>query len=120
LRSDAATVGAYVAEAPAARRGALEVLRRLCREELAGFEEAMAYGMPSYLRDGEVEAGFASQRAYISLYVLRQGAFDAHAGRFAGLSLGKGCIRFRRPEQIDETAVRALLRAAAADTGPIC
>jgi uncharacterized protein YdhG (YjbR/CyaY superfamily) len=69
----------------------------LCREELVGFEEAMRYGMPSYLREDAVEVAFASQQAYISLYILRQSALDAAADRLAGLSVGKGCIRFRRP-----------------------
>ncbi len=95
-------------------------MRRLCLEELRGFTEAMRYGMPSYERDGEVEIGFASQKAYISFYVLRQAALEANASRLEGLSVGKGCIRFRRPEQIDEETVRLLLAATVADDGPIC
>ena len=120
MRSDASTVEEYIAAAPAARRNALELLRRLCREELPGFDEEMAYGMPGYLRDGVVEVGFASQKSYISLYILRRDALDASAGRLEGLSLGKGCVRFRRPEQVDPAVVRELLKAAAADFGPLC
>jgi uncharacterized protein YdhG (YjbR/CyaY superfamily) len=120
LQSEASSVTAYIDEAPAERREALELLRRLCLEELPGFVEAMRYGMPSYERAGEVEIGFASQRAYISFYVLRQAALQANAARLEGLSVGKGCIRFRRPEQIDEGTVRALLAATLGDDGPIC
>jgi uncharacterized protein YdhG (YjbR/CyaY superfamily) len=116
----AATVEAYIAASPAERRDALELLRRLCREELAGFDEGIAHGMPSYLRAGEVEVAFASQKRSISLYVLRQAALTAHAEQLAGLSVGKGAIRFRRPEDIDPDVVRALLAATVADTGPIC
>src|SRR5262249_47724936 len=72
-----------------------------CLEELAGFDEAIRHGMPSYLRGDEVEVAFASQKAYISLYVLRQAALRANAARLTGLSVGKSCIPFRRPEQID-------------------
>jgi uncharacterized protein YdhG (YjbR/CyaY superfamily) len=117
---DASTVNAYIAEAPADRRKALELLRELCNTELPGFEEAMRYGMPSYLRLGQVEVGFANRKAYISFYVLRQDALEAHTARLDGLSVGKGCIRFRRPDQIDPDTVRALLRSTAASTGPIC
>ena len=120
VRSDAGTVEEYIAEAPAERRDALDLLRRLCRDELSGFDEGMRYGMPAYVRDGVVEVGFASQKSYISLYILRQEALNASAERLAGLSLGKGCVRFGRPEQIDATVVRALLRAAATDSGPLC
>jgi uncharacterized protein YdhG (YjbR/CyaY superfamily) len=80
----------------------------------------MRYGMPAYLRDDAVEVGFASQKAHISLYVLRQDALRANAERLAGLSVAKGCVRFRRPEQVDPSVVRPLLSAAARDTGPLC
>ena len=120
MRSDASTVETYIALAPPGRQGALELLRRLCREGLPGFDETMRYGMPGYVRDGAVEVGFASQKAYISLYVLRQAALQATADRLGGLSLGKGCIRFRRADQIDPEVVRALLRATLVDTGPLC
>jgi hypothetical protein len=76
--------------------------------------------MPAYLRNGEVEVGFASQKAFVALYILRKPVLDAHAGRLAGLSLGKGAIRFRRADQIDPDVVRVLLQATAADSGPIC
>jgi uncharacterized protein YdhG (YjbR/CyaY superfamily) len=114
------SIDEYIGEASLERRDALTLLRRLCREELSGFEEAMRYGMPSYLRDDTVEVAFASQKAHISLYILRQAALDANAQRLRGLSVGKGCIRFRSPEQIDPTTVRALLRATASDSGQIC
>ena len=120
VRSEAATVEQYIAEAPADRRAALELLRRLCVEELAGFEESMQYGMPAYARGGVVEVSFASQKRYISLYVTRECAVEANAARLTGLSVGKGCIRFRRPEQIDPAVVRALLDATVTDTGPVC
>lgn len=110
----------YIAESPEERRRGLELLRRLCRDELSGFDEAMRYGMPSYLRDDAVEVAFANQKAYISLYVLRQAAIAANAERLSGLSVGKGCIRFRRPDEIDASVVRALLRSTVTDSGPIC
>jgi uncharacterized protein YdhG (YjbR/CyaY superfamily) len=113
-------VSRYIAAAPPERRAALGILRELCREHLPGFDEEIRYGMPSYVRDGEVEVAFASQKAHIGLYVLRQAALRSNAERLAGLSVGKGAIRFRRPEQIDPATVRALLRATADDTGPIC
>jgi len=81
MLSDASTVGDYIAAAPADRRQALELLRDLCTAELPGFEETMRYGMPSYLRSGEVEIGFASHKGYISLYVLRRDALEANVAR---------------------------------------
>jgi uncharacterized protein YdhG (YjbR/CyaY superfamily) len=115
-----ATVDEYIAAAPAERRDALNTLRQLCRDELAGYDEAIRNGMPAYLRGGAMEVAFASQRSYISLYILREAALAAHRDGLTGLSVGKGCIRYRRPEQIDAAVVRSLLEATVADAGPIC
>ncbi len=120
MGSAAADVEAYIASAPAGRRAALRLLRRICNDELEGFDEAIRHGMPAYVRDDVVEVAFASQKAYISLYVLRQDTLRANADRLAGLSVGKGCVRFGRPEQVDPDLVRPLLRAAARDSGPLC
>ena len=120
MQSTATTVDAYISEAPEERRAVLELLRGLCREELHGFEETMRYGMPGYERAGQVEISFASQKRYVSFYVLRQAAIQANRGRLAGLSVGKGCIRFRGADDVDEETVRALLAATLADAGEIC
>lgn len=118
MKSKATTVEEYLAEAPEERRPALETLRELCRDELTGFDEEMNYGMPSYSRaGGAVEVAFASQKNYISLYVLRESVLKANLHLLDGLSVGKGCIRYRRPEQIDPEVVRKLLAGTAADTG---
>ena len=45
---------------------------------------------------------------------------DAHRDRLAGLSVGKSCIRYRRPDQLDEAVVRSILEMTAATRGPIC
>jgi uncharacterized protein YdhG (YjbR/CyaY superfamily) len=121
LKSEATTVEEYLADVPEERRPGLETLRSLCLEELAGYEGGMQYGMPSYSRDGSaVEVAFASQKKYISLYMMRESVARTNAHLLDGLSVGKGCIRFKRPEQIDPTVVRPLLSGSAADSGPIC
>ncbi|MFG1706530.1 hypothetical protein ACFLIM_25380 [Nonomuraea sp. M3C6] len=50
---------------PAERRDALARLREMCRAELQGFGEVMAYGMPAYERDGVAEIAFAATRGKI-------------------------------------------------------
>jgi uncharacterized protein YdhG (YjbR/CyaY superfamily) len=120
VSSAASDVSSYLAEVPQERREVLAAIRDLCRSELTGFTEAMEYGMPSYRRDGgDIEVAFASQKQYISLYVSRPDVMDAHAELLAGLPHGKGCIRYRRPAQVDLGMVRTLLRATAATPGPV-
>jgi len=119
MQSSATTVDAYIAEAPADRQPALQRLRALCLECLPDYEERMAYGMPAYDRDGDGVA-FASQKHYISLYILKQDVLDAHRAELAGLSLGKGCIRYTKPAKIDFDLVRRMLEESRASTGPGC
>ena len=113
-------VTAYIAATPSDRQPAFVALRGLCRERLAGFEEDLRYGLPCYVRDGEAEIGFASRRRYISLYILRTDVLQAHRAALAGLSLGKGCVRYRHADQIDLELVGAMLDMTAASRGPIC
>lgn len=120
MRSEALDVDAYLAELPEARRDVLTRIRALCRDELTGFDEVMAYGMPAYLRDGTAEITFASQKQYIAFYLLRSDVKEAYAERLADQDMGKGCLRFRRPEQVDLDLLRDLLRATAARPGTVC
>jgi hypothetical protein len=78
VRSEAASVEQYGAEAPADHRAALDP---------------------------------------ISLYRAREGEVAAKEPGLGGLSVGKGCIRFRG--QIDAGAVR-LPHSTVADSGPVC
>lgn len=118
--SDADDVDAYLALAPEGRRAVLNEMRDACRTLLAGFDESMRYGMPAYSRDGVAEIAWASQKRYISLYVMRTEVLSAHRGQLADLDVGQGCIRYRSPAAVDFTVVRSMLAAVAASQGPVC
>ncbi|EFE69270.1 iron chaperone [Streptomyces viridosporus] len=120
VQSSAADVDAYLAEVPEERKDVLVRLRQLCRAELKGFDEVMAYGMPAYERDGVAEIAFASQKQYISFYLMRGDVRDAFEERLAGQDMGKGCLRFRKPDSVDFELVRGLLRATVAAPGEVC
>lgn len=122
MQSQASTVTAYLKEVPPERRDTLARLRQLCLEVLEGYEEAMTYGMPGYKRKGatEPEIGFASQKNYISLYVLKQEVMQANRHLLQGVSLGKGCIRYSKPEKIDFEVVRKLLLESRMSKDEIC
>ena len=75
----------------AERKVPIEKLRKLCRHYLAGYEEAMEYGMPAYKRNGAMAVSFASQKGYIALYVLKKEVLDEFRGLLPKSSVGKGC-----------------------------
>jgi len=122
MQSSAKTVTAYLKEVPAERRTALKQLRDLCRATLTGFKETMDYGGPCYARNGTVEVGFMSQKNFIGLYILRTDVMNAHKDQLkvSGVSVGKGAIRYSKPEHIDFKVVESMLRATAASIGVVC
>jgi uncharacterized protein YdhG (YjbR/CyaY superfamily) len=122
MQSPARTVSAYLKEVPVERKAALKKLRELCRAILTDFEETMEYGRPSYKRNGEVEVGFASQKHFIGLCILRTDVMNAHRHLLEGKGIryGKGVIRYSKPEQIDFNVVESMLRGTLESTGTIC
>ncbi len=122
MQSAARNVNAYIKESPAQRQEVLIRLRDLCRAELTGFKESMVYGMPGYARDGVVEVGFASQKNFIALYILRTDVMLSHRYmlNIPGVTLGKGCIRYSKPEKIDFGVVEKLLKATVESAGVVC
>ena len=67
MKSEAKSVDEYLTQIPEARVNALKQLRTLCKEVLVGYEESMAYKMPSYKKNNVVEVAFASQKQHICL-----------------------------------------------------
>ena len=120
MHSDADDVDSYLAQVPEDRRAVLAEIRDACRRLLAGFAESMSHGMPTYSRDGTAEIAWASQKRYISLYVMRADVLDAHRGQLDGLDVGKGCIRYRSPGAVDLSVVRSMFTAVAASRGRVC
>src|SRR6188508_412382 len=85
MQSKAATVAEYLAELPPERRQAIEAVRKVIRQNLDPvYEEGMQYGMIGYLVPHRVFpagyhcdprqplpfAGLASQKGYMSLYLM--------------------------------------------------
>jgi uncharacterized protein YdhG (YjbR/CyaY superfamily) len=122
MQSKAKDVTTYIEVSPAERQETLGRLRDLCQKTLTGFEETMDYGGPSYKRNGEVEVGFASQKHFIGLYILRTDVMAAHRDQLKvkGVTFGKGAIRYSKPERIDFGVVESMLRATVKSEGPIC
>ncbi|HET6313578.1 MAG TPA: DUF1801 domain-containing protein [Chloroflexia bacterium] len=111
MQSTAATVDEYLETVPPERLAALTRLRQLCLEKLQGYEESMQYGGPAYSKNGVVEISFISQKNYISFYVLKNVVVDRYRDQLK--DVGKGCIRYRRPDQIDFAVVEKLLAETA-------
>jgi uncharacterized protein YdhG (YjbR/CyaY superfamily) len=86
-------------------------MRELTKQTLPKFQESMRFGMPTYDGDGKVFA-FASQKNYISVYVNDQDVVLKHKKELGKVNLGKNCIRYRQPDDIDFEALRKTIAEA--------
>lgn len=128
MQSKAKTVKEYLASLPEDRRVAIGAVRGAILKNLgAGFEEGMQYGMIGYFVPHSLyPAGYhcdpkqplpfvslASQKGHMSLYLFCvyadqaarlafTDAWNAEAakGKAAKLDMGKGCIRFKKLEDV--------------------
>ena len=129
VSSSATSVEQYLAELEPGRAEAVSSLRELCLEHLpSGLEETMNWGMISYQVPFSVVektynnqpllfAAIASQKQYISLYLMSIYAFDRAREQFEmdwrasgkKLNVGKSCIRFSNLESVPlDVITRAL------------
>ena len=121
----------YIAALDEPRRTDVAALDALIREHAPGLEPVVAgkmlgYGPFHYRyasgREGDTTLlGLASQKRYISLYVLcaNGGRYlaESYAERLPKASVGKSCVRFARLSDLDP-AVLAELVTEAARLGP--
>lgn len=102
-------VDAYIDNLSAERKQALTSLRELVFEIVPGADENMQYRMPTYAYQGHKFCAFASQKNYISLYIMNTKLVDEHRQELAGLDVGKSCIRFRKWEKLPVETIRQIL-----------
>jgi hypothetical protein len=120
VQSKARTVEEYLASLPPDRREAISAVRRVILKNLPkGYEEAMNWGMICYeiplkrypnTYNGQPLgiAGLASQKQYMSLYLMSvygdkaTEAWFREEFRKAGkkLDMGKACVRFKKLEDL--------------------
>lgn len=146
MQSKATTVEEYLASLPPDRRATIEALRNVILKNLdAGYEEGMSYGMIGYYVPHRIYppgyhanpsaplpfAGIASQKNYISLYLM--GLYcgcvegtqdtelvrwfkDAWASSGKKLNMGKSCIRFKKLEDVPLEVLGEAIRRVPAKT----
>jgi uncharacterized protein YdhG (YjbR/CyaY superfamily) len=64
--------------------------------------------MPTYSRNGQTAFAFASRKNYLSLHV-NPGVVEANREALGAASVGKGCVRYTKPETIDFALIEKLL-----------
>ena len=118
--SKAATVEEYLRELPAERRQTVEAVRTVILDNLpGGYEEAMQFGMISYVvplerypktYNGQAlsYAALASQKNYVSVYLMNiysdveteRWFTERYRASGKRLDMGKACVRFKKLDDL--------------------
>ena len=88
---------AYCEDVTGEQRKMLERIRALILEIVDGQEE-IEYGMLAYPK----VAHLAAQKHHVSVYV-NPAVMANYRDAFPGVSCGKSCLRFTKPEQINDS-----------------
>lgn len=121
------TVAEYLEGLPEPRRTQVRRLHELILREVPELEHRVDRGMIGYGRyhyryasgrEGDSwQIGLSSRKQYISLYSCACTAdgylAEQYAPRLGKADVGRSCVRFKKPEDLDLAVVRELLRATA-------
>lgn len=133
MKSDAKTVEQYLDALPEDRREAIAAVRRVVLKNLPkGYEEGMQYGMIGYFVPHSLYpagyhcdasqpvpfASIASQKNHMAIYMMCIYSDPAHLEWFVDawkksgnrLDMGKGCVRFRKLENVPLDVVGQAIR----------
>src|SRR5271167_2561750 len=137
MQHQATTVDQYLSDLPEDRRKALEVVRQVILKNLdKDYEEGIQYGMIGYYVPHRVYpagyhcdpkqpfpfAGLASQKNYMSLYLMCVYGDTDHSTRFREawartgkkLDMGKSCVRFKKVEDLALDVIAETIKAVSA------
>ena len=134
-RSKATTVEEYLDELADERRGIVEAVRDVVKANLPdGYEETVQFGMISYVvplerypktynRQALQYAALASQKNYVSLYLMNvygdqeteRWFLDRYKASGKRLDMGKSCVRFRSLDDLPLDLVGEAVARTAVD-----
>lgn len=144
MSSTATSPQEYLATLPSERKEAISQLRETIVENLpGGFEEGMGYGMLCYaVPHSRYPAGYhcnpKQPLPFVSLGSQKNGISLHHMGLYAmpgllqwfqeeypkhsktKLDMGKGCIRFKKPEHIPYQLIGELMKKVSPDEWIAC
>jgi uncharacterized protein YdhG (YjbR/CyaY superfamily) len=105
------TVDEYIASFPADVQERLQGVRRAMRAAAPGTEEAISYGIPTFMLDGRYLIYFAGWKRHISVYPIPavNAQLDKEIERYKA---GKGTLRFPLNEPIPYELIGRLAAAA--------
>ena len=94
------------------RKEKVNELRRIIKDEGPTLTERIEYKMLAYGDDDSTVFCLNAQKHYVSFYVGNASKVDPDGRLLEGLSVGKGCIRFKKSVEIANTNIDEFIKRA--------
>jgi uncharacterized protein YdhG (YjbR/CyaY superfamily) len=94
------------------RKSRLLEIRQIILSSSPLIEESIQYKMLAFGTRDNILFHLNAQSAYVSLYVSDINKIDEGGHYLGGLSLGKGCIRFRKSDEIAGSQIDLFIKKA--------
>lgn len=118
MKAKPTTIDAYLAALDAAKRAALEQLRRDIHVAAPGVEECISYQMPAFRLDGRVLVWFGAATRHCSFFPGAQ-PIAALAAELADYETSKGTIRFSPDRPLPAALVRRIVALRIAENAAL-
>ena len=118
MKAKPTTIDAYLAALDAAKRAALEQLRRDIHVAAPGGEECISYQMPAFRLDGRVLVWFGAATRHCSFFPGAQ-PIAALAAELADYETSKGTIRFSPDRPLPAALVRRIVALRIAENAAL-
>ena len=105
----------YLATLDGPPLAAYERVRDVVLAELPDAAQATSYGMAAFTYRGKPLLGLRAARDHLSVFPFSPAAIDAVRSDLEGFTLSKGTVRFDAGHPLPDDALRALVRARAAE-----
>lgn len=110
----AKNVEAYLARLPNDQRAALERLREQVHAAAPGATETLAYGIPTFVREGNL-VHMAAFKSHCSFFPGSGGVTLALASELEGYTMAKGTIHFTPDKPLPAALVKRIVRMRVAE-----
>jgi uncharacterized protein YdhG (YjbR/CyaY superfamily) len=116
MKIEAKDAKEYLAAIPEERRPHVEKLRRLVKKAVPRATEGICWGMLGFAIEGRPFAAIASQKNYLSLYLMdlytQPGLKKQHEKALSKLKMGKSCINFSSVDDLPLATIESILKEA--------
>lgn len=108
--ADLDAIERYLSDAPEPHRSTLVAVRATLRSILPDADEAMKYGMPTFVVNAKSVASYAAFKEHCSFFPHSGNVLGLAGDAIAGYEVSKGGLRFAPDQPLPKSLVKRLVR----------